>query len=442
LSEAGNIFPASDFLNTCTGLSRMLNQTESSKNNPVSMSTLTHTLANGLRIMHLPADSTVAYCGFAVNAGARDENPAEAGLAHFVEHTLFKGTVKRKAWHILNRMENVGGYLNAYTSKEDTFIYSVFMEKDFERAVELMSDLIINSQFPENELDKEREIIIDEILSYEDSPSELIFDDFENLLFDGHPLGHHILGNKQSLLSFNSASGLSFLKRFYTADNMVFFSMSKTAFKSIRRMAEKYLAAIPSQKATTGRTKPHAIKPQQTEKKKTTHLSHIITGGRTYDMYDEKRYPLFLLNNILGGPGMNSRLNVCLREKHGLVYNVESSITSYTDTGIFSIYFGTDPKNRERAISLVEKELAALCTKKLSGLQLTAAKKQAIGQLGVASDHKENLFLGLGKSFLHHNRYETLPEIFRKIEHITPEQLLETANEILHPGEMFRLIYE
>ncbi|MDR0395630.1 MAG: insulinase family protein [Tannerella sp.] len=406
------------------------------------MSTLSHTLENGLRIIHLPTDSTVAYCGFAVNAGARDEKPDETGLAHFVEHTLFKGTVKRKARHILNRMENVGGDLNAYTSKEDTFIYSVFMEKDFERAVELMADLIINSQFPKNELDKERDIIIDEILSYEDSPSELIFDEFENLLFDGHPLGHSILGNKHSLASFGTASGLSFLKRFYTAGNMVFFSMSRTDFKDIRKTAEKYLTAIPPQKAATGRTKPHDLKPLRIEKKKTTHLSHIITGGRAYNMYDEKRYPLFLLNNILGGPGMNSRLNVSLREKHGLVYNVESNITSYSDTGVFSVYFGTDPKNRERATSLVEKELAALRNKKLSGLQLRAAQKQAIGQLGVASDQKENLFLILGKSFLHHHRYETLPEIFRKIENITSEQLLEAANEILSPENFFTLIYE
>jgi predicted Zn-dependent peptidase len=406
------------------------------------MTTLSHTLTNGLKIIHLPADSAVAYCGLAINTGTRDENPDEHGLAHFVEHTLFKGTVKRKAWHILNRMENVGGDLNAYTSKEETFIYSVFMEKDFERAVELMSDLVVNSQFPENELDKERDIIMDEIMSYEDSPAELIFDDFENLLFDGHPLGHHILGDKQSLASFDTASGLSFLKRFYTAGNMVFFTMSKTDFKQIKRIAEKHLAAIPSQKAATNRTTPHDIKPHQTEIKKATHLSHIITGGRTCDMYDERRHPLFLLNNILGGPGMNNRLNVSLREKHGLAYSVESNITSYTDTGVFSIYLGTDPKNRERAISLVEKELSALRTKKLSDIQLAAAKKQAIGQLGVASDHKENLFLGLGKSFLHYNCYETLPEAFRKIENITSEQILEAANEILHPEKMFRLIYE
>jgi predicted Zn-dependent peptidase len=406
------------------------------------MSTQSHTLVNGLNIIHLPVDSPVAYCGFAINAGARDEHPDEYGLAHFVEHTLFKGTIKRKARHILNRMENVGGDLNAYTSKEETFIYSVFMEKDFGRAVELISDLVINSQFPENELNKERDIIIDEILSYEDSPSELIFDDFENLLFDGHPLGHHILGDKRSLASFGPASGRSFLKRFYTADNMVFFSMAKTDFKQIKKIAERYLTAIPAQKTMISRTVPHEIKSQRIEKKKKTHLSHVIIGGRTYDMYNEKRYPLFLLNNILGGPGMNSRLNISLREKNGLVYNVESNITSYTDTGVFSIYFGTDPKNREHAVSLVEKELSAIRTKRLSDIQLAAAKKQAIGQLGVANDHKENLFLGLGKSFLHYNNHEMLLDVFRKIENITSEQILEIANDILLPEKIFRLIYE
>jgi predicted Zn-dependent peptidase len=399
-------------------------------------------LTNGLRIIHLRTDSPVAYCGCAINAGARDENTDEYGLAHFVEHTLFKGTIKRKAWHILNRMENVGGDLNAYTSKEETFIYSVFMEKDFERAAELISDLIINPQFPENELNKERDIILDEILSYEDSPSELIFDDFENLLFDGHPLGHHILGDKHSLASFDSSSGRSFIERFYTAGNMVFFSMSRTDFKYIQKITEKYLSAIPSQKHQTNRNKPCGIKPQQIQSKKKTHLSHIITGGRTYNMYSEKKYPLFLLNNILGGPGMNSRLNVSLREKHGLVYNVESNITTYTDTGVFSVYLGTDRKNRDRTINLVEKEMAGLRTKKLTAIQLAAAKKQAIGQLGVASDNKESVFLGLGKSFLHHNSYETLPEVFRKIENITSEQILEVANDILCPEKLFRLIYE
>ena len=406
------------------------------------MTTQTHTLSNGLRIIHLPSNSHVAYCGFAVNAGARDEKAEEHGLAHFVEHTLFKGTRKRKAWHILNRMENVGGELNAYTTKESTFLYSIFMEKDFERAVELLSDLITNSQFPESELKKEREVILDEIQSYEDSPSELIFDDFDNLLFDGHPLGHHILGNKRSLKSFDSTSGKSFLERFYTTGNMVFFSMARTDFRQILKIAEKYMGCISLQKTSPVRTKPEEIKAQEIQKKKKTHLAHIIIGGRTLGMYSENKYPLFLLNNILGGPGMNNRLNVSLREKHGLVYNVESNVTSYTDTGVFSIYFGTDQKNRERATALIEKELTILRSNKLTMTQLAAAKKQAIGQLGVASDNKESMFLGLGKSFLHFNRYEPLPEVFNKIEKITAEQILETANNILSPEKLFKLIYE
>ena len=402
----------------------------------------THTLSNGLRIAHLPSDSHVAYCGFAINVGTRDEKSDEYGFAHFVEHTLFKGTRKRKAWHILNRMENVGGELNAYTTKEGTFIYSIFMEKDFERAAELISDLIANSQFPENELKKEREVILDEIQSYQDSPSELIFDDFENLLFDGHPLGHHILGNKHSLKSFDTASGKSFLECFYTAQNMVFFSMSRTDFRQVVKIAEKYMTCISSQKLSSGRMKPEDIAAKEIQKKKKTHLSHVIIGGRAYDMHNENKYPLFLLNNILGGPGMNNRLNVSLREKHGLVYNVESNVTSYTDTGVFSIYFGTDPKNRERAIGLVEKELYILRANKLSTTQLNAAKKQAIGQIGVAGDNKEGLFLGLGKSFLHHNKYEPLSTVFAKIEKITAEQIIETANNILHPDKLFKLIYE
>ncbi|MDR3308619.1 MAG: insulinase family protein [Tannerella sp.] len=402
----------------------------------------TFTLPNGLRIIHLPVDSPVAYCGFAVNAGSRDEEKNEYGLAHFVEHALFKGTLHRKSWHILNRMENVGGELNAYTTKESTFVYSSFLAKDMERAAELLTDLVVNSQFPEKEIDKEREVVLDEIQTYEDTPSDLIFDDFDNMIFKGHPLGHHILGSRRSLKSFKTATGKSFLDRYYTADNMVFFTMSSHDFKYIRRLAEKYISAVPAHKAAIKRTEPQvAASVAQTQKKK-THLSHVVIGGQAFDMYDERRYHLFLLNNILGGPGMNNRLNISLREKRGLVYTVESSIASYTDCGIFSIYFGTDHKHCDFAISLVEKELKAFRYTKLTDLQIAAAKKQAIGQLGVASDSRENTFLGLGKSFLYHNRYVMLPEIFRNIEAVTPSQILEAANAILHPDRLSRLIFE
>ena len=401
-----------------------------------------HILPNGLRIVHLPSASPVSYCGFAVNAGTRDEEMDEFGLAHFVEHMIFKGTEKRKSWHILNRMENVGGELNAYTTKEETFVYSIFMEEHFRRAFELLSDLVFHSQFPEQEIEKEVDVILDEINSYEDSPSELIFDEFENLLFDGHALGHNILGDEQSLLGFGSESGKSFMRRFYAPENMVFFSMGRIPFKKIVQMAESTLSDIAFPMAARNRTAPGELLPVSRQIHKDTHQAHVLIGGRAYSMHDEKRLPLFLLNNLLGGPGMNNRLNVSLREKNGLVYNVESNVTSYTDTGLASIYFGTDPKNKEKAIRLVYKELAKLREVKLTATQLAAAKKQVIGQLGVSGDNREGLFLGLGKSFLHYNRYDTLPEVFAKVEKLTAGEIREVANEIFAPERLISLIYQ
>ncbi len=401
-----------------------------------------HILPNGLRIVHLPSASPVSYCGFAVNAGTRDEEMDEFGLAHFVEHMIFKGTEKRKSWHILNRMENVGGELNAYTTKEETFVYSIFMEEHFRRAFELLSDLVFHSQFPEQEIEKEVDVILDEINSYEDSPSELIFDEFENLLFDGHALGHNILGDEQSLLGFGSESGKSFMRRFYAPENMVFFSMGRIPFKKIVQMAESALSDVAFPMAARNRTAPGELLPVSRQIHKDTHQAHVLIGGRAYSMHDEKRLPLFLLNNLLGGPGMNNRLNVSLREKNGLVYNVESNVTSYTDTGLASIYFGTDPKNKEKAIRLVYKELAKLREVKLTATQLAAAKKQVIGQLGVSGDNREGLFLGLGKSFLHYNRYDTLPEVFAKVEKLTAGEIREVANEIFAPERLFSLIYQ
>lgn len=401
-----------------------------------------HTLANGLRIVHLPVDSPVSYCGFAVNAGTRDEQSDEFGLAHFVEHMLFKGTGKRKAWHILNRMENVGGELNAYTTKEETFVYSIFMEEHYSRAFELMVDLLFDSRFPQAEIEKEVEVILDEINSYEDSPSELIFDEFENQLFQGHALGHHILGDEASLLRFSPETGRSFMRRHYAPSNMVFFSMGRKDFGRIVKRAESLLAGIDFPAAPRNRTAPGILLPTEKRIHKETHQSHVLVGGRTYSMFDDRRIPLFLLNNILGGPGMNNRLNVSLREKHGLVYNVESNVTSYTDTGLASIYFGTDPKNREKALALVHRELATLRETALSASQLAAAKKQVIGQLGVSGDNREGLFLGLGKSFLHYDRYDTLPEVFEKIEQLTATEIREVANDVFAPDRLFSLIYE
>ncbi|MDR1406524.1 MAG: insulinase family protein [Tannerella sp.] len=402
----------------------------------------THILANGLRLIHLPSEAAVAYCGFAIRAGARDELPDETGLAHFVEHLLFKGTRKRRTWHILNRMEAVGGELNAYTSKEETFIYAVFLSDDFERAVELMADLVIHSQFPQQEMEKERMVVLDEIGSCRDNPPELIADEFEDMLFAGHPLGHPILGDKKSLLSFRRESCFSFVKRYYTAPDMIFFSMGSADFRRVKRLSEKYFSDIPAQASVRGAPQSPATPPRQMAKKKKTHQTHVMTGGRAYPLFDDRQTALFLLNDILGGPGMNSRLNISLRERNGLVYNVESSVSAYTDTGAFAIYFGTDPKNREKALHLVERELRMLREHKLSDARLSAAKKQAVGQICVARDNRESLFLGMGKSFLHRDCCDSLPEVFRRINAVTATRLCEVANEVFAPAEMSSLIYE
>jgi len=399
-------------------------------------------LVNGLRMIHLTSDSPVSYCGFAVRAGTRDEQPGQYGLAHFVEHMLFKGTEKRKVHHILNRMEAVGGELNAYTTKEETFLYAVCLQEDIERAIELLSDLIYRSKFPETEIEKEREVVIDEIHSYEDTPSELIFDEFENMVFAGNGLGHAILGDKENLRRFTSVSCHDFVRNFYHSENMVFFSYGKTPFSKILRYIEKYSPA--NFPAASKRSLHHCPELQHVEtitRNKNLHQAHVITGGKAYGIFDDKRMGLLLLNNILGGPGMNSRLNVSLREKYGLVYTVDAEVGSYTDTGVFTIYFGCDPESMERCLHLVQKELKCLRNKQLSGSQFAAAVKQWKGQLGIASEHKENIALRLGKNFLHFNRYDSLPQTYQKIEALTAKDLLEIANEIYEEKKLFSLIY-
>ena len=400
-------------------------------------------LDNKLRIIYIPIESPVSYCGFAVNVGTRDENPDQFGLAHFVEHMLFKGTKKRKSWHILNRMENVGGELNAYTTKEETFIYTVSLADDVERSMELLSDLVFNSQFPENEIEKEREVIIDEINSYKDSPSELIFDEFENLLFKGNEIGHNILGEEDILKTFNSATFHSFADQFYVPENMAFFFYGKMPFKKFTRLTHKYFSEkttvnFPNRKRTT----PKSLSPQKEIINNDLHQSHVMIGSLGYDYYNKNRLGLYLLNNILGGPGMNSRLNVSLREKNGLVYNIESGLTNYSDTGVFSIYFGTDHDSVDKCIRLTYKELKKLRDNKLSSSQLQTSIKQLKGQLGISSDNKENVALNIGRSFLHFNKYDSLENIYNKLDALTNNQLLEIANDVFAEEKLFLLRYD
>lgn len=401
----------------------------------------THTLSNGLRIIHAQNQSAVAYCGYAIDAGTRDEAENEQGMAHFVEHLIFKGTQKRHSWHILNRMEHVGGDLNAYTNKEETVVYSAFLVEHFPRAVELLTDIVFHSTYPQAEIDKEVEVIIDEIQSYEDTPSELIFDDFEELVFPNHPLGRNILGKPELLHQFKSEDALRFTNRYYRPDNMVFFIQGNVDFKRVVRLLEKAVSDIPATTTQQNRIKPELYLPQNRTIHRDTHQAHVMIGCRSYDTHDKKRTALYLLNNILGGPGMNSRLNVALRERSGLVYNVEANLTSYTDTGLFSIYFGTDPTDVNRCIRLVHKELKRLREKPLSNGQLATAQKQIIGQIGVAADNFENNALNMAKTYLHYNKYEEPQEVYKRIQSLTPQDLWEVTNEMFREENLSTLIY-
>lgn len=405
----------------------------------------TWVLPNGLRIIHEPLQSRVAYCGFAVDVGTRDECEQEQGMAHFVEHLIFKGTRKRKAWHILNRMENVGGDLNAYTNKEETVVYSAFLAEHFSRAFELLADIVFHSTFPQHEIEKETEVIIDEIQSYKDNPAELIFDDFEDLIFRGHALGHNILGQPDLLRTFRTSDVLSFTRRHYRPENAVFFVLGDVDFKRVIRLAEKYTGDVETTASAVGGRKrmvPSPYVPSGMTLNKGTCQAHVMIGGRGYDAYDSRRTALYLLNNLLGGPGMNSRLNLSLRERRGLVYNVESNLTTYTDTGTFCIYFGCDLNDVDLCIRLVHKELKHLRDNRLTSLQLSAAKKQLIGQIGVASDNNENNALGMAKTFLHYNKYESQEAVCRRVDALSADQLLEVANEIFAEEYLSWLIYK
>lgn len=402
----------------------------------------TETLSNGLRIIYVPTISPVTYCGFAVNVGTRDEQDDQQGMAHFVEHNIFKGTHKRRAWHILNRMENVGGNLDAFTGKEETIVYIDCLKEDFNRAVELLTDIIFHSTFPQAEIDKEVEVIIDEILSYEDSPSELIYDDMEDMIFKGHPLGRNILGKPELLRHFKTADALVFTKEFYHPENMVFFVQGNHNFKRIVSLLNKLTSDLPKSSFTYQRIPILPYLPQCFMLQKNTHQAHVMIGCRGYGAKEKKQSVLYLLNNILGGPGMNSRLNVSLRERRGLVYTVEANITAYTDTGVFSIYFGCDRKDTDQCMELTKNELKKLREKKLTTLQLDAAKKQLIGQLGVAGDNFENNALEMGKIFLHYNRYDEPETIYERIRAITAEEIQDVANEKFDENYLSSLIYE
>lgn len=444
----------------------------------------TYTLDNGLRIIHLPSDSKVVYCGYQINAGTRNEEPGEEGLAHFCEHVTFKGTERRKAWHILNCLESVGGDLNAYTNKEGTVYYSAILKEHIARAVDLLTDIVFHSVYPQAEIDKEVEVICDEIESYNDSPAELIYDEFENIIFKGSPLGHNILGTAEQVRSFKTEDALRFTRKLYRPDNAIFFAYGDIDFKKLVKLIRKALAdddsgkvaenaansvgklaeeklpqitqisgnensittenSVSSVKSVGPENYPSVgkeIAGQTIVMQKNTHQAHVMIGTRAYDVSDSRRMPLYLLNNMLGGPGMNAKLNLALREHNGLVYTVESTMVAYGDTGIWSIYFGCDEHDVKRCLRLVRKELDKFMQKPLSEAQLKAAKKQIKGQVGVACDNRENFALDFGKSFLHYGWEKNVDRLYEQVDEITAEQIQVVAQELFDKDRLTTLIF-
>ena len=454
----------------------------------------TYTLDNGLRIIHLPSDSQVVYCGYQINAGTRNEEPGEEGLAHFCEHVTFKGTERRKAWHILNCLESVGGDLNAYTNKEGTVYYSAILKEHIARAVDLLSDIVFHSVYPQAEIDKEVEVICDEIESYNDSPAELIYDEFENILFKGSPLGHNILGTAEQVRAFKTEDALRFTRKLYRPDNAIFFAYGDIDFKKLVKLIQKALGECPkgrelacsadcksaetpteeriaeetpteeriTEETPTGETPTEEMEAGDANHKvqsskfnvqskvagqtivmqKNTHQAHVMIGTRAYDVNDDRRMPLYLLNNMLGGPGMNAKLNLALREHNGLVYTVESTMVAYGDTGTWSIYFGCDEHDVKRCLRLVRKELDKFMQKPLSDAQLKAAKKQIKGQIGVACDNRENFALDFGKSFLHYGWEKNVDRLYKQVDEITAAQIQAVAQELFEKDRLTTLIFK
>ena len=417
----------------------------------------TYTLDNGLRIIHLPSDSKVVYCGYQINAGTRNEEPGEEGLAHFCEHVTFKGTERRKAWHILNCLESVGGDLNAYTNKEGTVYYSAILKEHIARAVDLLTDIVFHSVYPQAEIDKEVEVICDEIESYNDSPAELIYDEFENIIFKGSPLGHNILGTAEQVRAFKTEDALRFTQKLYRPDNAIFFAYGDIDFKKLVKLLKTLnfehgtLNFMNSKTSETPATEMEAddanhkvqskVEGQTIVMQKNTHQAHVMIGTRAYDVNDDRRMPLYLLNNMLGGPGMNAKLNLALREHNGLVYTVESTMVAYGDTGIWSIYFGCDEHDVKRCLRLVRKELDKFMLKPLSEAQLKAAKKQIKGQVGVACDNRENFALDFGKSFLHYGWEKNVDRLYEQVDKITAEQIQAVAKELFDKDRLTTLIF-
>lgn len=406
----------------------------------------THTLSCGLRLIVERKTSPVLYCGYVICAGTRHEEEADSGMAHFIEHNTFKGTKRRRACHITNGLERVGGDLNAYTTKQETVYYATVLRDDFARAADLLTDIVFHSTYPQTEIDKEVEVICDEIDSYKDSPSELIFDEFEAMMYAGQPLGRDILGSAERLRQYTTADALRFTQRYYRPENAVFYIYGDIDPQRVVRTLERLLPAsdFVGLPALTPLSMPTPIPCAQSNERvveKSTHQAHVLIGGPTFAGTDERRFALILLNNMLGGPGMNSRLNLSLREKAGLVYSVDAYLNTYPDTGFWNVYFGCDAHDVKRCRRLLERELLRFIERPLTPAQLSAAKKQLRGQIGISTDASEGYALALGKTFAHYNRHRSIEGIIQSLNAVTAQQLQQVAEEVYSPNRLTTLVY-
>ncbi|MCH7413724.1 insulinase family protein [Belliella sp. R4-6] len=399
-------------------------------------------LPNGIRIIHMEVPHTrMVHSGFILNIGSRDESKEQEGLVHFWEHMAFKGTKKRKAFHIINRLESLGGELNAYTTKEKVCFYATILKEHFNKAAELLCDITFNSTFPEKQIEKERQVILEEMAMYRDSPEDAIQDEFDELVFEGHALGRNILGTEETVGKFSQQDFFDFISSRMDTTNIVFSVVGNITFKKVLNQVEGYLSSIPAKRSLYIRSSYNQYIPKSKVVEKDITQAHCAIGKPAYSIYDQKRFKLYLLNNILGGPSMNSRLNLSLREKHGYVYAVESAYQTYSDTGFLGIFFGTEENTVNRAKKLVLKEMEKLRTQKLGIMQLHMAKEQAIGQMAMAEENYAALMLVFGKNLLDKGKVDSLDSIFDTIRETTAEDLLEIANEVFALDQLSFLTY-
>lgn len=402
-----------------------------------------HILSNGIRVVHIPTASQVCYCGLVINTGSRDEQDDEHGMAHFIEHTIFKGTKKRRAYHILNRLDEVGGELNAYTTKEETTVHASFLVHDFERATELIADMVFNSVFPERELEKEKVVIADEIASYMDSPSESIFDEFEEQVFASSSLGHNILGSVESIATFDEKRIRHFMSRCYNTDQMVFSVLGDIKEDKVLRMAEKYFGHIePNIRCYQRVRQDDEMKVVHNRVNKETYQGHVLLGGRAPGVFENNRFAMVVLNNILGGPCMNSRLSLLLRERNGIGYNVETNYTPFSDIGLFTIYFGTDTSNIERSLRIVKRELERICTTPFTDSQMRKIIRQIKGQVLMSTVNGESTMLSVGRSAIFYDSVDGVDELVANLDKISSADIMSAAEVFLNPDNLSSLIYE